>query len=255
MVLHNTEGLGPAELPEVFRRQFRHYIEAAGPPPTLSERVHIYARVSTTDQAEDNKTSLDQQVRLCLEAIVREGIEKPVAIWRDEGYTGFSRLVERPVGRAMLTALRPGDAICVYCVDRFSRQMLAGIADMNELRCREVGIYFAENRDFVPPGSGVWDNNKEFNFHMRMVISHSERATVRARVTRARQELLQRGYWPFGSPPYGYRLEPDQTGNRRLVEDEREQIVIKAALRWYKELGKSSGGGPRAQQGRVSQSP
>jgi putative DNA-invertase from lambdoid prophage Rac len=199
MVFRNTKGLGPAELPEVFRRQSRHYIEAAGPPPPLSGRVHICARVSTTDQAEDNKTSLDQQVRLCLEAIVREGIERPVGIWRDEGYTGFSRLAERPVGKAMLAALRPGDTICIHCVDRFSRQMLAGIADMNELRCREVGIYFAETRDFVPPGSGVWDNNKEFNFHMRMVVAHSERATFRARVTRAQQQLLQRGFWLLGA--------------------------------------------------------
>lgn len=38
-------------------------------------------------------------------------------------------------------------------------------------------------------------------------------------------------------PPYGYRLEADATGNKRLVEDAYEQIVIKAALRGFKELG------------------
>jgi DNA invertase Pin-like site-specific DNA recombinase len=229
---------GQNTLPEVMRRRYRHYLEPAAPAPSpFSGGVHIYARVSTADQADDNKTSLEQQVQMCREAIASAGVGTPARIWPDGGHTGFSRLAERPVGKAMLAALRPGDTICVSCFDRFSRQVAGGAADIEELRFREIGIYFAETGEFVPPGSGTWDSNKQLILHMRMMIAENERAMLGARVARARKASLQSGYYPFAHPPNGYRLEADATGKMRLVEDDHEQVVIQTTLREYKRLG------------------
>ena len=100
--------IDPESLLPPMRRAYERYRE---PDPTRhvpkGDGAHIYARVSSEEQAGAGRTSIDEQIRLCEKALA--GTDIPIlGIWRDEGYSGASRLGDRPVGRELFTEVKAG---------------------------------------------------------------------------------------------------------------------------------------------------
>src|SRR5271166_415801 len=91
------------------------------PQPAAGGRIHAYARVSTPDQAEADRTSLDEQVRIIHEHVARYRAGARIVIWREEGFSGATPLAQRPVAKEMLADLQPGDTVVCTRVDRLSR--------------------------------------------------------------------------------------------------------------------------------------
>ena len=164
-------------LPLPMRRAYLRYREADGPQhrPT-GNGAHLYARVSSEEQAGPGKTSIAEQLRLGEAALAGTGIPI-IATWVDEGFSGVSRLRDRPVGRELVAALKPGQIVVAYRLDRFSRNALLGLADINELRQRGVGLFIAGDHRWIPPAdSRELDPISEFNLQQGIITAQLDAA-------------------------------------------------------------------------------
>ena len=224
--------IDPDSLPAPMRRACERYREPEARQFPKGEGAHIYARVSSEEQAAPGRTSIDEQIRHCERALATTGIPR-VGIWRDEGFTGVSRLSERPVGRELFAAAKPGEIIVLYRLDRFSRNTMLGLADIEELRQRGTGLFIAADHRWIPPAGGELDPLAEFNLQQGIVLAQLERDTLVARTEAGRRAQLQRGYWPWGVAPYGWKREHDGRGYR-LVVDDNEQTVLAIMGRCYR---------------------
>jgi site-specific DNA recombinase len=214
----------PESLPEPMRRALERYREPEARQSPEGAGAHIYARVSSEEQAAAGRTSIDEQIRYCERALA--GTDIPIVDrWRDEGFTGVSRLSERPVGRQLSAAVKPGEIVVIYRLDRFSRDTMLGLADIAELRQRGVGLFIAADHRWIPPAGGELDPLSVFNLHQGIVLAQLERDMLVARTKAGRRALLERGYWPWGVAPYGWKREHDGHGYK-LVPDEYEQKVL-----------------------------
>jgi DNA invertase Pin-like site-specific DNA recombinase len=232
-----ADAINPDDLPPPMRALYERCCE----PETARHQpsghgAHIYVRVSSDEQAGPGKTSLDEQIRLSRKALPSD--IPIVAIWQDEGFSGASRLADRPVGRQLLAAVQPGEIVVVYRLDRFSRDTLLGLLDLRELRQRGVGLYIAAEHRWVPPADGgLLDPVAEFNLHQGIVAAQLERDMVVSRTEAGRRAKIRLGYYPYGNPPYGYKKVHDGIGFR-LVPDEYRQRVL-AFMRRSHERGAS----------------
>jgi site-specific DNA recombinase len=214
----------------------RHAYERYREPDATRHRpqgdgAHIYARVSSEEQARPGRTSIGEQTRFCENALAGTGIPV-VAIRKDEGFTGGSRLNDRPVGRELLAAVKPGEIVVVYRIDRFSRDTRLGLADVDELRQRGVGLLVAANHGWFPPAGNELDPIEEFNLQQSIGFAQLERDMLVARTKAGRRALLERGYWPWSVAPYGWKREHDGFG-WKLVEDDDEQKVLALTRRCH----------------------
>jgi putative DNA-invertase from lambdoid prophage Rac len=212
-------------LPLPMRRAYLRYREADGPQHRpKGDGAHLYARVSSEEQAGPGKTSVSEQLRLCEKALASTGIPV-IAHWSDLGFSGASRLCDRPIGRELVAALKPGQIVVTYRLDRFSRNALLGLADINELRERDVGLFIAGDHRWIPPAGGELDPISEFNLQQGIIAAQLERDLIVARTQAGKRALILRGCWPHSVAPYGFRREHDDIGCK-LVPDENEQKVL-----------------------------
>ena len=223
--------IDPESLPPPMRRALERYREPDARHCPRGDGAHLYCRVSSEEQSAPGRTSIDEQARSCAKALAGTGIPT-VAIWRDEGFTGVSRLSERPVGRELFAVVKPGEIVVCHRIDRLWRNATPGLADINELRQRGVGLFIAADHRWIPPAGGELDPIAEFNLQQGIVLAQLERDMLVARTTAARRALLQRGYWPWAVAPYGYARKHDGIG-WKLVEDDYEQKALALMRRCY----------------------
>ena len=108
-----------------------------------------------------------------------------------------------------------------------------GLADLNDLRQAGIGVFIAGDHRFIPPAGGEFDPIEQFNLQQGIVLAQFERDLLVARTQAGKRALIQRGYWPFGAAPYGWRREHDGIGFK-LVSDDNEQQVLALMLRCHK---------------------
>ena len=113
----------------------------------------MYARVSTSEQAKDDATSLDQQVDRAKAYAVSQGWTVVGEPFVDAGVSGAKPLAERPGGAALLDAIEAGEgnAVVVLKVDRFTRS-LADSTTLDEWKAADVAFAsVAESFDTSQP--------------------------------------------------------------------------------------------------------
>jgi DNA invertase Pin-like site-specific DNA recombinase len=202
--------------------------------------LRLRARNVRTDRnglAGPGKTSIAEQLRLGKAALAGTGIPI-IATWVDEGFSGVSRLRDRPVGRELVAALEPGQIVVAYRLDRFSRNTRLGLDDINELRQREVGLFIANEHRWIPPAGGEFDPISHFNLSQGIIAAQLERDLIVDRTQAGKRALILRGYWPHSVSPYGYRREHDGIGCK-LLPDENEERVLDLIRRCHQRDARS----------------
>jgi DNA invertase Pin-like site-specific DNA recombinase len=179
-----------------------------------------YARVSTDDQ----------NTALQITALKRAGCKK---LFKDEGISGATT-TKRPALLRCLKALKHGDTLIVWKLDRLGRSVRDLITMLDDLRERGVKFHsVTEHIDTATPtGRAMWQ--------MIGVLAELERSLIgertRAGVTAARARGVK-----FGRKP---KLTPQQIGMAAKLIDQGEAAttvaesfaVSKATL--YRELAK-----------------
>ncbi len=182
--------------------------------------VYGYVRVSTTEQAgEDHSSLADQERRIQGVAMVRG--DKIDEIFTDPGVSGSVPLFSRPAGARLLAVLVPGDTIISAKMDRIFRSVQDAVNTAERLKTMGVNLILVDvGTDPITEG-GV----SRLFFSILAAVAEFERYRINERITDGRKAKKSRGGFIGGDAPYGYKVY-GKGSEAVLMEDEHEQRVI-----------------------------
>ena len=192
-------------------------------------RVAVYARVSTTRQAQAQ--TIQQQLDRLRAAVTEHGwtLDERHS-YRDDGYSGAS------LGRPGLDCLRDHaalaelDLVLVTAPDRLARNYVHQVLLIDELDRHGCRVEFLDH-----PMSQ--DPHDQLLLQIRGAVAEYERTLICERMRRGRQAKLRAGtLLPWTTPPFGYRLDPERPRDAAGVRVEAGEAVLVAQLfDWYLE--------------------
>ena len=179
--------------------------------------IVTYLRVSTEEQAESG-LGLEAQLAGCREFAVRHGVELG-AVFPDEGRSGSLPLEKRTILHQAIEALRPGDRLLVYKLDRLSR------GDPYEVGLIERLVKKRRARILSAKGEGTEDDSTSSitNRRINNFLAEIELLKIRERTRDALRAKVARGE-RCGQVPYGYQLGEQITITKR---DKKGRMVEK----------------------------
>jgi site-specific DNA recombinase len=192
-------------------------------------RVAVYARVSTTRQAQAQ--TIEQQLDRLRAAVAGRGwVLDGQHVYRDDGYSGAS--LSRP-GLDRLrdhAALAELDVVLVTAPDRLARNYVHQVLLIEELAGHGCQVEFLDR----PMSS---DPHDQLLLQIRGAVAEYERTLIAERMRRGRQAKLRAGtLLPWTRPPFGYRVDPDRPRDPAAVRAEPGEAVLVAQLfDWYLE--------------------
>lgn len=185
--------------------------------------VYGYVRVSTTEQAVDDRASLAAQDRVIAGAALVRGATVD-RVFCDAGVSGAQPLTERPEGGELLRCLRKGDVVIAAKLDRMFRNAADALATVEELQRRGVDLVLVNIGTDPVTANGA---SKLF-FSMLTAFAEFERSTLRERLAMGKAGKAACGGHIGGSAPFGFTKQ-GVGRDATLVPDPGEQAVIAAA--------------------------
>ena len=183
-------------------------MRGSGQKKAEANRAAIYARVSDKSQAEEDKTSLSEQMIEMESYCERRGITV-VARYQEVG-RGWSK--KRPEFQRMLADARQGrfDVVVCWKSDRLSRGLYPAAALMEVVEAFQIRI------------ESVMDAVDMKTFGIMAAIGKIELDNLRERSSMGKRGAAKQGRIPTSAVPYGYRVGAD---GRPEVVDAEAQIV------------------------------
>ena len=188
----------------------------------MSEKVAVYARVSTDRQ--EKEETIETQLMVVRDYCKANGYD--ATEYLDDGYSGITLdLEERPAGARLLEVAQNGrtfDKVIVYARDRLGRGLPAKLAQrkFDKLGITVISVTEPHTQEFI--GRATSDFTSEI---------YAE--TVRKNTINGRLRSARAGRWPASAVPYGYKRV-----NGFLEEDP----VTAAVVRRMYDLGDNGSG-------------
>ena len=192
------------------------------------KRVALYCRVSTSHQ--EKEETIETQFAKLRETYKNEKIIKE---YKDV-YSGA--YLQREGLNQLREDAKKGlfDVICVYALDRLSRNLGHQIALIEEFEKQGIKIE-ALGEDYKNTPEGMLNRN------IRGAFSEYERYRITQRMRDGKYRKAESEF-VWGTPPYGYRIIKKEE-KRQLEINSKEARVVKAMFRIYAEeygLGKTA---------------
>lgn len=185
--------------------------------------IRAYARVSTTEQAADDRSSMEQQRKRAEGVALLRGTTE-ITYYQDPGVSGATPLRARPDGARLLADLQSGDLVVAAKLDRLFRSASDALVTVEELKAKGVGVILADVG--IDP---VTENGAaKLFFSMLACFAEFERDRITERMRDGRRAKRARGGHVGGPAPYGFRREGEGR-HAVLIPDQREQTVIELA--------------------------
>jgi site-specific DNA recombinase len=164
----------------------------------MTKRVAIAARVSTDDQAAEDRSSLELQLEACRSYAQGRGFEVVAEVVED-GVSGAKELADRPgVVRVLeLTVEGAIEGVIWYKVDRLSRSARVALDLLHQLESAGIAVY--STREDI---DGKTASGQMFRTVL-LGVAEFERATIAERLDRGKLGKARKGEWPAGRPPTG----------------------------------------------------
>jgi site-specific DNA recombinase len=181
-------------------------------------RCVVYVRVSTDDQARRGY-SLADQVELCTARAIQLGYApESVVVLKDEGVSGD--VVDRPGLNQLRELVAEKGAVghvVIYDPDRFARNLSLQLIVTEEIVRGGAVLEFINFE---------WKNTPEGKlfYSLRGAIAEYEKAKIKERTRRGREQKAKQGLLPAGKSLFGYRFNP-VTDELEPVEE--EQAVLR----------------------------
>lgn len=192
--------------------------------------IHGYARVSTTQQANDGD-SLDVQRRQIEGYCLMHGLTLD-AMHIEEGVSGSMPINERPVGGALFASLKRGDVLIAAKLDRLFRSALDALTVVEDLKQRGVKLHLLDLGGDIA-GNGL---SKLF-LTIAAAFAEAERDRIRERVADGMRAKRAKGGYLGGVRPFGYEVVGE--GKDAVLRPlEAEQTAL-AAMREMRAAGAS----------------
>lgn len=168
-------------------------------PTDKPQRIAIYARVSSEEQAEAN--TIQNQINYA-ERYVDLNSLHVAETYLDDGVSGTIPLAERQGGHKLLADAKAGkvDVVLVYRVDRLARRLKVLLDAHETLQAAGVGL-----RSMTEPIDSTTPIGR-FIFQLLGSIAELERETILERMILGANRTAAEGKWLGGIVPYGYRV-------------------------------------------------
>ena len=202
-------------------------------------RIGVYARVSTTRQAEAQ--SIEQQLERLHAHVAGHAADgwelRAEHIFRDDGYSGAT--LHRPGLDHLRDAVAAAtlDRVLLTAPDRLARNYVHQMLLLDELQRHGCQVEFLER-----PMSQ--DPHDQLLLQIRGAVAEYERTLIAERMRRGRLRKLQAGVLlPWTRAPYGYRLDPERPRDPAGVRvEEAEAAVVRELFAQYLAPGGSLAG-------------
>jgi site-specific DNA recombinase len=187
----------------------------------VAEKVVIYTRVSTEEQAKGG-TSLAGQRATCLEYCERQGY-KVAKVFVEEGES--AKTANRTELKAMLEYCRAAKdikAVIVHKIDRFARNA----SDHIQVRAL-LSVLGVKLRSVTEPIDDT--STGKFIEHVLAGVAEFDNNVRTDRSVKGMRQRLEDGRWTF-PPPLGYRAGRDAMGAKAIIPDEQSAPLITQAF-------------------------
>lgn len=186
-----------------------------------------YCRVSTQDQAADNRTSLAEQERILRGLAMVHGVERlDTDIYRDAGVSGAVPLRFRPEGKKLLAQMKPGDIVAASKLDRMFRSASDALICAEQMKEAGISLILMDMGSDPVTGTGM---SKCF-FTMAAAFAELERSTIAQRMQDGKKAKKAKGGHVGGLAPYGMRIV-GHDHDAKIEIDENEQEVVRLITR------------------------
>jgi DNA invertase Pin-like site-specific DNA recombinase len=190
-----------------------------------SRRLHGYVRVSTREQAGDNRLSLSIQEGEIRELARAQYPDRELIMWSDPAQSAWSiPLGRRKAGKAMLEALQQGDLVVASKFDRLFRSMQDTHNQIAQFQASGVDLIILQ---FGREPIGKTPIGKAL-IALFALIAELEADFIRARTAEGKAAKTARGGFAGGAVPTGKR-KIGEGRDAYLVEDPREQEMLRLA--------------------------
>lgn len=184
-----------------------------------SGAVYGYARVSTVAQADDGE-SLDVQERKLKGWALQAGKEL-TRVYIERGVSGSRPLEDRPQGKELWAALKPGDTLVASKLDRVFRSASDALRVLESFRKREIHLILLDLGNASCTGNGI----SSLIFTILAAVADFERGRIAERITETKRHLRSKERFLGGTRPFGYRVS-ERDGEKILEPDETEQAAL-----------------------------
>ena len=182
----------------------------------------IYQRVSTAEQAADDRSSLENQERIGRGFAMTKGFNQfDISCYVDAGVSASIPLRQRPQGKRLLEDAKAGDFVFASKLDRMFRSA------NDALNMSQIFLEKDINLVLFDLGSEPINNSGISQFFLTVIsaVAALERATIRERMVGGKKAKKAVGGHVGGEPPYGYAIV-GRSRAAKLVEVEEEQKVL-----------------------------
>ena len=186
--------------------------------------LHIYVRVSTKEQ-KDNNTSLGSQKKIGEELSQKLGIK--FKVWDEGSQSSFKDdLDNRPVLMNLLNEVDKGQIqkLYVWNTDRLSRNQKVWGLIRYKLKTNNVLLYVGSDSNPID----LSDPMDDLLIGLLSEISQYDNKLRMERFRIGRIERVKNGYWFGGPPPFGYEIQ-----NKKLVPNEFESKWVNYIFESY----------------------
>jgi putative DNA-invertase from lambdoid prophage Rac len=189
-----------------------------------------YRRVSTADQAADDRTSMDEQERIIRGIAMVRGVEKmDVTIYSDPGVSAAVPLRFRPDGKKLLADMKEGDTVVASKLDRMFRSASDALVCAEQMKEKGISLILNDIGSDPVTGNGM----AKCFFTMAAAFAELERNTIAERMRSGKVAKAKKGGHTGGEAPYGLRII-GHGRDARIEVDDREQEIVESILKWHK---------------------
>lgn len=187
-------------------------------------RTAILARVSTDEQAKFG-FSIENQLDK-LRAYAKENNLLIVDEYVDEGFSAGT--MKRPALQQLLNDLDRIDLIIFTRLDRFSRNVLDANEMVKLFLRKKVSIKAIEEDDIdTSTADGM------FMFNLKVSLAQRELAKGSERITTVFDYKIKQGQPITGKLPWGYKIEEDANGIKKVVKDKEAEPIINDVFKHF----------------------
>lgn len=189
-----------------------------------------YVRVSSADQAKDDRSSLQCQTDI-IEGFARtRGVDKwGVQIYTDAGVSGATKLSFRPAGEKLLNDMAAGDIVVASKLDRMFRSAKDALNTIDVFKERGVALILFDMGNESVTESGI----SKFLFTILAAVADMERVRIRERCAEGSRMKKAKG-GVTGKIPLGYR-KAGEGRSAIVVPDIREQSAMRQMCELYQQ--------------------
>ena len=182
-----------------------------------------YARVSSADQAKDDRSSLQVQTDI-IEGFARtRGIDKyGVQIYTDAGVSGATKLAKRPAGADLLRDMKEGDTVIASKLDRMFRSASDAIDMFDVFKAKGVNLVLFDI-SHEPVSSGVG----KLIMTILAAVADMERVRIRERTAEGRKAKKAKG-GAVGNVPFGFKKIGE--GRSAVLEIDENEVRAKEQM-------------------------